>query len=620
MATTGAINVVNAADVVGLTIAPTIATATAINLADTDIATALSVGANDIVGTTGLINYSNFDVLATGAIQVAAGVGLDTNAAGTLALGATNSNLVTIAPATTITGLLTANGGVTADGGVFTVADATGAIHTGSTLDVDSTTTLGGNVTFDAGGTRTISVATAADNSAINLVISGPASSTGGVAGGNLVLSGGAPGAAGVRGAVLPSANSTDNFGATGTRWSSIFADTVDFLTSLTGATGTPTVNFSTVSAANLSLQADSVVDADVVNALTISGGTVNNTTIGATTASSGLFTSLGGADNQTALNLNIGVTGADAGAHTIALQIDGNTGLSVAATGDGAGSVGVRTIQVGVSAAADVVTVGDADADVSLTDAQWSIAATGAVTSSPGTDVASLTISPTVAQAIGINAVDTDIATALSVGANDIVGTTGLINYNNFDVAATGNITVQPAYGLDTNAAGALLLGAANATSIELCNSAACDTILIGTAGPDADTITIGEINDDVSITDAQWSVTGAGAASFVSVNIGTGTTITKHLSAAAANVVSASIAAASCGAYGAVTVTGAAAGDTVTVSPTAVASGIETLNLTWTGYVSAASTVTIRACNPTAGAIDALDTQTWRADVWQH
>lgn len=36
----------------------------------------------------------------------------------------------------------------------------------------------------------------------------------------------------------------------------------------------------------------------------------------------------------------------------------------------------------------------------------------------------------------------DADIVTALSVGANDIVGTTGLINYTNFDVDASGNVT----------------------------------------------------------------------------------------------------------------------------------------------------------------------------------
>ncbi|MBI4691965.1 MAG: hypothetical protein HY773_00765, partial [Candidatus Terrybacteria bacterium] len=115
--------------------------------------------------------------------------------------------------------------------------------------------------------------------------------------------------------------------------------------------------------------------------------------------------------------------------------------------------------------------------------------------------------------------------------------------------------------------------------------------------------------------------TLTGLTNASTTLLSVGSGgTTISKHLSVTQANVVSASIATVTCGNYGTITVTGAAVGDTVIASPTAVASGIETLNLGWSAAVTAANTVTIRACNPTAGAIDALDTQTWRADVWQH
>lgn len=57
-------------------------------------------------------------------------------------------------------------------------------------------------------------------------------------------------------------------------------------------------------------------------------------------------------------------------------------------------------------------------------------------------TAVGLMTLSPDGALAIAINAEDTDIATAISVGANDIVGTTGLINYTNFDVNADGDVT----------------------------------------------------------------------------------------------------------------------------------------------------------------------------------
>lgn len=60
--------------------------------------------------------------------------------------------------------------------------------------------------------------------------------------------------------------------------------------------------------------------------------------------------------------------------------------------------------------------------------------------------------------------------------------------------------ITVAAAEGLDTNAAGALEIGKLNATSLDLCNSAACDTVNIGNlATVDADTINIGDTTDTV-------------------------------------------------------------------------------------------------------------------------
>jgi len=107
---------------------------------------------------------------------------------------------------------------------------------------------------------------------------------------------------------------------------------------------------------------------------------------------------------------------------------------------------------------------------------------------------------------------------------------------------------------------------------------------------------------------------------------NIGTylkisgGTAITGHVSATQANLTTNSIAARTCGNYGTITVTGASVGDTAIATPTADSGGIETTNLAWSALVTAANTVTIRACNPTGAAINTADTQTWRADVWKH
>ncbi|MFH1145794.1 MAG: hypothetical protein V1707_02425, partial [bacterium] len=73
----------------------------------------------------------------------------------------TGTGLFTAGGAVTNTGLLTANGGITADSGVFTVADATGAVHTSSTLDVDSTSTFGDTIALD--GSNRIIQSTSAD-------------------------------------------------------------------------------------------------------------------------------------------------------------------------------------------------------------------------------------------------------------------------------------------------------------------------------------------------------------------------------------------------------------------------------------------------------------------------
>ncbi|MDQ5952249.1 MAG: repeat protein, partial [Patescibacteria group bacterium] len=109
------------------------------------------------------------------------------------------------------------------------------------------------------------------------------------------------------------------------------------------------------------------------------------------------------------------------------------------------------------------------------------------------------------------INASDAQIDTALSIGANEISGTTGTINFTNFDVSSSGEILVAATQGIDTNAAGALRLGQSNATSVGICNSATCDAISLG-ATTDADSILIGESNDNIAITEADWSISTAG------------------------------------------------------------------------------------------------------------
>ncbi len=59
----------------------------------------------------------------------------------------------------------------------------------------------------------------------------------------------------------------------------------------------------------------------------------------------------------------------------------------------------------------------------------------------------------------------------------------------------------------LDQSTAGALTIGNTTATSVSICNSAACDTISIG-SNADADTITIGDSSDGLTIASSTFNV----------------------------------------------------------------------------------------------------------------
>jgi len=122
------------------------------------------------------------------------------------------------------------------------------------------------------------------------------------------------------------------------------------------GANGLATLSLgATISGATASLNASSNFDTNIntgtsTGAATIGngGGTVAVLGSGWGMSTAGAFTgaaSIATEDNQSTLVESIGVTGTDAASHTIDFQIDGDSGLSIAATGDGAGHVGVKTL-----------------------------------------------------------------------------------------------------------------------------------------------------------------------------------------------------------------------------------------------------------------------------------
>jgi hypothetical protein len=345
-----------------LTFSPSAALAIAMDATDADIATALSVGANDIVGTTGLINYTNFDVNAAGNITVAAAEGLDTNAAGALELGVTNATSLSIGSAAMTAVSITTDG--TGDAEVVLPAQSISATEIlNDTIDfaqmadamvLDTATSITGEAGEVFSIQRTLTDATTENGMLLNVTASDTTSGT-----------------TAQFGLAIANADSTEGLDAL------VFLKNNDNDDVVTDA-----IRVSNPGAADM-----------IVDALDASGANITNA-------------------------LNIG---------------------------------------------ANIIT--GTDGIINFTD--FGLIAEGAITVAPDADVVSLTVAPSVAQTTAIDLSAPPIATAISVGANDIVGTTGLINYTNFDVNAAGNITVAAAEGLDTNAAGALELGIANATSI---------------------------------------------------------------------------------------------------------------------------------------------------------
>jgi len=127
-------------------------------------------------------------------------------------------------------------------------------------------------------------------------------------------------------------------------------------------------------------------------------------------------------------------------------------------------------------------------------------------------------------------------------------------------------------------------------------------------------------------AMTGASLSVTGAlsgaslsvsGSAAVGSLTIGSGTTITKHLSVTSAQNLAAPGGVPGCVETSAIAVAGAALGDTVVASMSVALPADYTIN----GYVSSAGFVTVRLCQVASGAADPDGAgATYRVDVWQH
>jgi hypothetical protein len=157
------------------------------------------------------------------------------------------------------------------------------------------------------------------------------------------------------------------------------------------------------------------------------------------------------------------------------------------------------------------------------------------------------LTVSTTTSGDLALTSADAlnltgDAASTWSIGTGNALTLTS----QNFRVDSAGNITVAAGQGLDTIASGILNIGNTTATTVNVGNTAATtlaigaggaltrainigtgtgiDTIKIGTGGTLADDIDIGDALADISITGDDWSITDAGAATFTSLDAGSG------------------------------------------------------------------------------------------------
>jgi hypothetical protein len=180
------------------------------------------------------------------------------------------------------------------------------------------------------------------------------------------------------------------------------------------------------------------------------------------------------------------------------------------------------------------------------------------------------------------IDAMTLDASTSISFAGNSLTMSGGALSINN-----NSNFTTNINTGTST---GAINIG----------------------SGTGAKTITIG------NSTGATALILDAGTGG-VQIGDSTATPITNHLSSTASlNFPNVDF---TCSTLN-MTITGAAVGDSVYVSPTAMVAGAEDQpDLFWSGYVSAADTVTVRLCDyDGGGGGDDIGAQTWRADVWKH
>ncbi|HEY6073476.1 MAG TPA: discoidin domain-containing protein, partial [Anaerolineales bacterium] len=494
--------------------------ATAINLTDAEIGTGIDLGTNDLVGTTAVINFSNFDVASTGQltftgvatdITTASGESLTLEGAGAGEVIVNDSLQVATLGTTGTTALCrnasnqlaTCNSGVSAatlqsayDNGNTISTTGPGARDIAFTL-TDQTTDSNFTVSIASGSTSTASITRAnggvAEAAPAQLLLLDNADINVAVADGLKITS---SGAGGLTDAIdLSGSNITNaiNLGTNKILGTTAVIDFSNFDVASTGQltfTGVAT-DITTASGEDLTLQAAGAGvlqlsdNTTITGTLTMSGATTDITTpsgenLTLTAAGAGIIelsdtvdvaantiqgttavinfsnfdvSSAGnitvaasqGLDTNAAGTLNIGTTNANliaintdvnmtfGGTENLAITSDGVGGSSDSLTIAVTPSASAGTLRGIVLSQASSTNTNPLDTALEINNADDSAAiGTGLLVQSTGGG--SITT--------GIDLAATQIGTGISLGANDITGTTAVINFSNFDVASTGQLT----------------------------------------------------------------------------------------------------------------------------------------------------------------------------------
>jgi hypothetical protein len=429
------------------------------------------------------------------------GAALNTTS-GDLALTTTTSGNITATTAGTAGLFNVLTGNLKVGAGTPTVALNGDDAYITGTLEVDSTSNFAGALTVTTGGIAVTgnSTITGTLSALTGLTSSGTITFSGLVSCDTINTNGSGVLACGTDADTTYSAgNDLDLTGTTFDIESQLDSVSVINRTSATLTLQTTTSgNIVLNSAGTIELQDNTNVTGtgSFSGALAANGGI----TFDASTDTLGAFTLAGTLDANTNILTNIGNTGTDFVATTGALNL-----------------AGILTANGGISLGTQALT--GTTGIIDYTD--FDVSADGLITLAPDGGGTGITVTPSAGLTTGLDVSNANITNGVSLGATTLLGTTAVINFNNFDVSSAGAVVA-----VGVNAGAGLLQGSLGLTVTG-------NTSLSTTAG---NTVTIGNATGTLALTSNAFNLTTGGAVSGVTT-LTTSSTINSQTISATAN-----------------------------------------------------------------------------------